>query len=223
LGSTALELVPYALLAALSPLGFAATIAVLEAGRLTALGFAVGVLVGQLLACGVLVAIGAATVPDQRTGHPTFKAVLEVVLGAALLGLAVRLRRHPPAARRSQSGRSQAALERLRRVRATTAAFVGFLLGIGGPKRLVLTALASTTIAASGLNGSSQAQLVVWYGLVATALVWAPVATYVLVGERALGWLGSCGAWASRHQRGASFVVLLVVGAFLLAEGISHL
>jgi hypothetical protein len=219
----ALELVPYALLAALSPLGFAATIAVLEAGRLTALGFAAGVLVGQLLACGILVAIGSVAVTGHSAGYPTVKAVIEITLGVALLVLAVRLWRHPPAVHREQSGRAQAALERLRRVRATTAGFVGLLLGIGGPKRLVLTALASTTIAASGVSGSSQAQLVVWYGILATFLVWAPVGAYVLAGERALGWLDRGGAWASRHQRTVTFWVLVIVGALLLAEGIGHL
>jgi hypothetical protein len=217
------ELVPYALLAALSPLGFAATIAVLQAGRLTALAFAAGVLVGQLLACAVLVAIGAAATPDERAGHPTVKAVVEIVAGVALLVLAVRFRRRGPAADRRSSGRSQAALERLRRVRATTAAFVGLLLGIGGPKRLVLTALASTVIAASATDDAGRAELVVWYTILATVLVWAPVATYVVVGEKALGWLQSSGAWASRHQRRATFSVLVIAGALLLGEGFANL
>ena len=48
----------------------------------------------------------------------------------------------------------------------------GLLLGIGGPKRLVLTALAATTITTSALNDSGEAALVVLYVALATALVW---------------------------------------------------
>ena len=63
-------------------------------------------------------------------------------------------------------------IERLGRLRFLTTLLAGLLLGIGGPKRLVLTALAATTITTSGIASSSEAALVVLYVGLATALVW---------------------------------------------------
>ena len=175
----AVQLIPYALLAALSPLGFAATITVMRTGRLKALGFALGVVVGQLFACSALVAVGAIATPDRSKPYPTFEGLLALGLALVLLSYAVVVHRRPEATRPTSNGRSAAALERLQHVHLATAAGVGLLLGIGGPKRLVLTALAATLIAAAGLSGSDESALIGWYGLLATVLVWLPVLSYL--------------------------------------------
>ena len=112
--------------------------------------------------------------------------------------------RRPETALRRPNGRSKAALERLERVHVVTASVVGLLFGIGGPKRLVLTALASASIAASSLTGSNEAALIVWYGLLATVLVWLPVLGYLLLGNRAVTTLDAAVDWLSRHLRPAT-------------------
>ena len=56
---SAVEVLLYALLAGLSPLAFAATIALSQAGRLKVLGFGVGFVAAQSLTCAVFVIIGA--------------------------------------------------------------------------------------------------------------------------------------------------------------------
>ena len=83
----AIRLIPYALLAALSPLGFAATITVMKTGRVTALGFALGVLLGQLLACAILVFVGGASIPSRDRNHPTFQGLLGCGLALRFFGL----------------------------------------------------------------------------------------------------------------------------------------
>jgi len=65
--TAALQLVPYALIATLSPLGVAATLTVMRTGRLQALGFGLGVVAGQLLACTTLVLLGSVTIPHRST------------------------------------------------------------------------------------------------------------------------------------------------------------
>jgi Sap, sulfolipid-1-addressing protein len=217
--SAAVHLIPYALIATLSPLGFAATVTVTQTGRLKALGFALGVVFGQLLACTALVAIGAETTPNRSKAYPTFDALLELCLGLALLGLAIAVHRRPELAGRSSSGRSQAALERLRQVHVATAAAAGVLLGIGGPKRLVLTALASASITAAGVTGSNQALLVGWYVLLATVLVWLPVLAYLLLGNLVVAWLDTALRWLGRHSRPATVYTLAVIGAVLIVDG----
>jgi hypothetical protein len=201
--SAAVHLIPYAVIATLSPLGFAATITVMRTGRLKAIGFALGVVLGQLLACAVLVAVGAIATPDRSKSHPSFEGLLELGLAIVLLSYAAVVHRRPETARRRPNGRSKVALERLQRVHVVTASVVGLLFGIGGPKRIVLTALAlaSASIAASGITGSNEAALIFWYGLLATVLVWLPVLGYVLLGNRAMTTLHAAVEWLSRHRR----------------------
>ena len=219
--SAALYLVPYALIAAASPLGLAATLTVLDTGRVRALAFAVGALAGQLAACSLLVAIGTASV-DHRTRRPQVEAVLELAIGVGLLLLALRIHRRPALAR-PHSGRSREILDRLRRVRPTTAVVAGLALGVGGPKRLVLTGLAAASITAAGVDGGTDAVLVLWYCALATVVVWAPVLAAIVAGERAVDALDAGFRWLTRNQRPVTVAVLLVVGSFLVAHGVALL
>jgi hypothetical protein len=216
----AVRLIPYALLAALSPLGFAATITVMRTGRLTALGFAVGVLLGQLLACAVLVLVGGASIPSRDKDHPTFQGLLELGLGVALLWLAAVIRHRPPGAMHAPGGseRSREVLDRLSHVRPFTAFVAGLMLGIGGPKRLVLTGLASASITATGVGPSDQGALIVWYTALATVVVWLPILGYLLLGSWAVTWLDRGLEWLTRHQRTASVSVLVVVALVLFVD-----
>ena len=81
-----------------------------------------------------------------------------------------------------------------------TTVAAGFLLGIGGPKRLVLTGLASTTIVTAGRD-AGEAVLVVVYVAVATALVWGPVILDVLLGEHAVALMQGAPAGVSVGSR----------------------
>lgn len=218
-----LDLLLYALIAALSPVGVAATIAVIRSGRWTALVFAVGFVTSQLLVCAVLVVIGGAAVPERERGHPTFRSLLELAFGLVLLWLAVLVRRQPESRERRSNGRTQAALERLTRLGFWTALAAGVLLGIGGPKRLVLTALAATSIAASTGEGATQGRLVVAYAIVATVLVWAPILAYELVGDRVVAKLDDAQGWLARRQRRMTSSALFVIGALALADAAAAL
>jgi hypothetical protein len=218
--SEATHLIPYALLATLSPLGFAATITVISTGRLKAVAFALGVVVGQLLACAALVAFGAVATPDRSKSHPTLVGLLELGLALVLLSYALVVHRRPETTHRTSPGRSKAVLERLHRVHAVTASGVGLLLGIGGPKRLVLTALASASITAAGITGSNEATLIVWYGLLATVLVWLPVLAYLLFGKWAVARLDAALEWLNRHRRPATVYTLAIVGLVLFVDAL---
>ena len=223
MSSANLQLFTYGLLAMLSPLGFAATLVVIRSGRLKALGFGLGCIAGQLLACAILVAVGAVAVPDRKAGHPTLRGMLALGFGLAVLWLAVMVRRRPPAATPSSNARSQEMLERLGRLRPGTALVAGLVLGIGGPKRLVLTALAAATISTSTADRGEAAVLVVAYTILATILVSGPILAFEIFGDRAMTKLDEAQSWLSRHQRSATFYVLLLIGVVALASGIATL
>ena len=215
-----IQVLLYGLLAGLSPLAFAATIAVMPAGRLKTVAFGTGFVVAQILTCSVLVIIGVATTGSNRSGHAGLRATLEVALALALIGLARRTRRRPPTAEKSSSARTQALLDRLGRLHFLTTLGVGFLLGIGGPKRLVVTALAATTIVAAGVRDAGEAVLVVVYVVVATALVWGPVILDVILGKRAITLMKSVQDGVVRRQPQVTVYALVALAALLVVDAV---
>jgi hypothetical protein len=217
--SAALHLIPYAFIAAASPFALAATLTVLRSGRVQAFGFGLGVLTGQLVVCELFVLLGRVSL-GHRTKRPQVEGIVELVLGVALLALALVVRRRPERAE-TDSGRSRQILDRLERVHAATAVIAGLALGVGGPKRLILTGLAAASIAAAGLDATRDAALVLWYGVLATMAVWAPVLAAIVLGQRGVDLLDRGFRWLGRHRRPLTIVVLLAVGLFFVADGIA--
>ena len=215
----------YALVAGFSPLAFLAILAVLGSGhgRVNGSAFGVGFLLGQSLMLAVILAFGVATVPNPDRNHPIFTGVLELLLGAAMLAFAWQARRPRDPVELAQESRSSALLARLRDIRARTAFTFGFLLGIGGIKRLTLTLLAGTTIAVGGFSTSEEVGLAAVYILIATVLVWAPACVYLVAGSRADAWNASAQAWVTANQRRATVVSTLVFGLILTGHGLLSL
>jgi Na+/melibiose symporter-like transporter len=222
----AIQVVLYGLLAGLSVLGFAATLAVMPSGRLKALGFGAGFVGAQILTCSVLVIFGIAATGSNGKSHPGLRAALEVALALVLIALALVIRRRPPnspTAHDRSKARTQALLERLSRLRILTTVVAGFLLGIGGPKRLVLTSLAATTIVTAGLGDAEEAALVVVYVTLATALVWGPLLLFLLLGKRVIALMESAQGEVGRRQPQVTVYALLILAGLLLLDAGSFL
>jgi Sap, sulfolipid-1-addressing protein len=217
------ELLLYALVATVSPFGFAATLVVIASGRGKALLFALAFVLGQVVACAFVVLIGTSFVPRREHDNPTLRGALELAFGAGLIWLAVAYRRRSLRSDVPGAGRSTELLARLQRLRPVTAVLGGLVLGIGGPKRLVLTTLAGTSIAASGAGASRAAALVLAYSAVATLLVWAPVLAFALAGHRVAAQLDATQRWLATHEREIGFYSLLTVGAIAVGHSVSLL
>jgi hypothetical protein len=166
----------------------------------------------------VLVGIGVVSA-NNRPDRPVAEGVIELLLGLLLLVVALRIHRRPERAEPSD-GRSAKLLDRLRDVRGVTTFVVGLALGVGGPKRLVITAFAAASITAAGVSRPGEAGLVLWYTALATFVVWVPVLAAVVLGERAVDRIESGFAWVTRHRRPVVIWVLLVVGAYFVAHGL---
>ena len=221
------QVVLYGLLAGFTALGFAATLTVMPSGRLKALGFGTGFVGAQSLTCSLLVIFGIAIASGMS--HPDLRAALEVALALVLVALVLVVHRRPAdrnesaTAHERSKARTQALLQRLRRLRVLTTVVAGFLLGIGGPKRLVLTSLAATTIVTSDLGDVDQATLVVLYVTLATALVWAPLILFVLLGDRVIGLMEGAEGEVARRQPQVTVCALLLLAALLVLDAVSVL
>ncbi len=224
----AIQVVLYGLLAGLSALGFAATLTVMPSGRLKAFGFGTGFVGAQILTCSVLVIFGLAATGLGGKSHPGLRAGLEVALALVLITLALVVHRRPPntndsaTAHERSKARTQALLERLSRLRVLTTIVAGFLLGIGGPKRLVLTCLAATTIVTAGFGDAEKAALVVVYVVLATALVWGPLILFLLRGTRVIALMeGAEGEIGRRQPQVTVYALLILAGLLFLDAGSS--
>jgi hypothetical protein len=218
------DLVLFGLIATLSPMAFAATLVVIRAGRLRAIAFAIGFLGAQIVTCTTLVLLGGWSLPHHDRAHPTLRALLAIGFGLWVLSLARRFRRSSeiPEAVTPKAG-TPAVLERVGRLRSATTLLAGIVLGVGGPKRLVVTALAAAAIASSGSGDTTNAALVALYSIVATLVVWLPVLAFMLVGERAIATIDDTVRWIAQRRRIAMFYALVALGAGAIASGLAGL
>ncbi len=211
----------YGLLAAASPITLLATLVVLGSGRGRANGaaFAAAFVLGQAVAFVVVFFVGSAFTEEE---HVTASSSLELAVGAALLVLALRGR--PPHAPldAGSSPRTEALFGRLARVTPGLAFGLGLPLGIGA-KRLTITIIAAVTIALSGLSSVEEAGLSLLYVVVATTVVWIPVALYLVLGSRADDGIVRSRAWIATHEQPLAFFTALIMGLFLILDGLVRL
>lgn len=125
-------------------------------------------------------------------------------------------------ATRKRTTRPPAFLDRLSRITPTGAAVIAFGLVIANPKVLVMNAAAGLII------GTAAAGVGVWitvavYTALAGSTVIAPIAAYVVAGERVDGQLERARDWMQREHAAVTAVILLVVGVLLCYTGIRAL
>ncbi len=229
-----LHTVLYGILAGASALAAAAVVVVLrsEHTRLHGIAFAIGFIAAQALVCALALWLGTDSLPQTGSAHAVATAVVQLLLGIALLVAAQRVRhphpqpivpREPGPLMQKLRARQTAALDRIGALDTGPVVGAGALLGIGGPKRLLLTILATAGIATAQVSATEETTLVVVYVLLATVLVWVPVLLAVVWGNRAGEWTATVQTWWKAHRAAATFVPLVLFGAYFVVAGIIDL
>src|SRR3954469_8516051 len=176
-----------------------------------------------MVACALVVVIDVGLIPGRDHDNTVLRGALELAFGLGLIWLAVTYRRRSFPNTVPSADRSGELLERLRRLRPLTALLGGLVLGIGGPKRLLLSCLAGTSIDASGADGSKTVGLVLAYSALATLLVWVPVLAFAIAGHRVAPKLDAAQRSLTRHERGTGFYSLPGVGAIAVGHSLALL
>jgi threonine/homoserine/homoserine lactone efflux protein len=217
------QVLPFAVVVALSPIPIIGVVLMLGTPRARSNGpaFILGWLIGLSLA-GTIVLLVASGANASESGEPaTWVGVLKLVLGALLLLLGVKQWRNRP------RGDADAALPGwMRTVDQFTpgrAVAMGVALSAINPKNLVLTIGAAAAIAESGIGAGDQAIALAVFVLVGTLGPGLPVAIYFLMGERAARMLDDLKEWMGHHNTAIMAVICLVIGAKLIGDGISAL
>jgi len=100
---------------------------------------------------------------------------------------------------------------------------LGALLSGVNPKNLALTAAAAASVAQAGLSDADSAITMAVFVVIGSLTVAGPVLFYLVASERAAGPLGSIKDFMSAHNSAIMMILLLVLGAKLLGQGVGAL
>ncbi|MEV7392136.1 GAP family protein [Streptomyces sp. NPDC091215] len=208
---------------AVSPLPIVAIILILATpqGRLNGLLFALGWVLGLAALGAIMLAVGGSGSASAHKHPATWVGALKLALGAllALFG-ALQWRRRPKDPSQAQLPKWMAAIDRFGPGKILG---LGLLLSAGNLKNAPLTIAAAASISSAGISVPQQIVTLAIFVVIASLGVLAPLAVYLVMGERAKSILGSWRDWAAQHNVAVLAVLFFVLGLKLLGDGISIL
>lgn len=215
------DLLPAALAVALSPIPIVGIVLILGSPRSRTAGpaFACG-WVGGLTVVSALVIVVLAPGGDSASDQSGL-GWLKIGLGALFLFLAAKQWAKRP--RDGQAPEQPGWMASVDSASVQRAALLGVALSAANPKNLALTLAAAATIAQSGLDSGDEAVAAATFVAIGSVTVVAAVLFRLAAGERADGPLAAVRAFMSEHGSAIMIVVLLLLGAKLLGDGIAAL
>jgi uncharacterized membrane protein YidH (DUF202 family) len=213
------ELVPLALVIAISPLSIIPGILVLHTPRPrpTSLAFLAGWISGIAVITGAFVG-GTDVSNNGLDSKPTWAPYVRIVVGAALIafGLYRWFGRH----RQSHNPKWMTAMSSMGPGRAFLTAIV---LTVANLKVFAMCAAAGVAIGTAALGRVGAWQAVLIFTALAASTVAIPTLGYLVVGERLDAPLNRVKEWMERNHSALVAAILLVIGAALVYKGIHAL
>lgn len=216
------DLLPSAIGVALSPVPIIAVILMLGTPRARTNGpaFAVGWVIGLVVVSVIVLAI-AGGADDATSTAATGVNWFQVLVGVVFLAMALRQWQARP--RPGVEPEMPGWMAMIDSFAPPKAFGLGALLSGVNPKNLALTAAASAAIAQAGTSGSGSAVAVAVFVVIASTTVAGPVLFALAAPDRATAVLGSIKDFLADHNAVIMMVVLLVLGAKLLGQGLGAL
>jgi threonine/homoserine/homoserine lactone efflux protein len=218
-GSVLTDLVPLALVIALSPLSIIPAVLVLDTSRPrpTGLAFLAGWLVGLVVLTTIFLEVSSLA-GGLREKPPGWASWLRIAVGAALIALGVFrwLRRH-------RSAHTPGWMNSMKKFTPARAALTATALTAINPKVLFICAAAGLAIGTAGLRAPDAWSAVVWFVIVAGSTVAIPILAYAVAGSRLDEPLARLKAWMERQHATLVAAILVVIGIMLMYKGIHAL
>jgi hypothetical protein len=218
-GSVLTELIPLALVVALSPLSIIPAVLVLHAPRPreTGLAFLAGWLFGLALLTAILLEVSGlgGGLGDKP---PSWASWARIVIGALLIvfGLYRWLMR-------KRSAHMPGWMSSMSKLTPTRAGLAGAGLTVVNPKVLFICAAAGLAIGSAGLRAPVAWVAVAWYVAVAGSTVAIPILGYAVAGDRLDQPLARLKDWMERQHATLVAAILIVIGVLVLYKGIHGL
>lgn len=224
LGPVIGEILPLTLAIAISPLSIVAVILMLLSAnaRRAGSGFLIGWIIGITVPVTAFVALAGALPPRDDSGGPNVvRAIVQLVLAALLLILAVaQWRRRPRPGEDPALPKWMSAIDSLTFARALG---LGVLLSVPRPKNLLIAASAGITIGGAGLSIPSTVVAVAVFSACAASTVLIPVVAFFVASGRLRAPMEVLRRWLVRENTVITTVLLTVIGVLILGKGIGSL
>ena len=210
------ELIPLALVIALSPLSIIPGILMLHTPRPrpTSIAFLAGWVLG--IASATAAFVGASDLAGGLDRSPAWAPYVRIVLGIALIGFALYrwLGRH-------RSAHTPKWLTSMTSAGPGRAFTTGVLLTVANLKVFAMCAGAGLAIGTAALGRPGALQSVAVFTVLAASSVAVPVLAYLVAGDSLDRPLNRLKAWMDANHAALVAVILLVIGVALLYKG-SH-
>lgn len=218
-GSVLIELIPLALVVALSPLSIIPAVLVLHTPRPrpTGLVFLVGWLIGLTALTSIFLKVSG-LIGGLGGKPPSWASWLRIVVGVALIVFGIY--RWLTRKRSAHTPKWMQSMSKLTPARAGAA---GLALTVVNPKVLFICAAAGLAIGTTGLEGTRLWLAVLWYVVVAGSTVALPILAYAVSGDRLDEPLTRLKEWMERQHAVLVAVILVVVGLLVLYKGVHGL
>lgn len=216
------DMLPVAIAVALSPIPIIAVVLILGTPRARSNGpmFALGWVVGLAAVSAVIVLLlGGAN--DLYDDSSTVADIARIVIGGLLLVMGVR--QWPKRTRKGEEPQTPGWMATIDGFNPGRSLLMGMVLSGANPKNLVLIMAAAGSIAAADLDAAETAIAVAVFVALGSATVIGAVVFYLIDADRAARPLGALKQFMMRNNAVIMMVVLLVLGASVLGEGISGL
>jgi threonine/homoserine/homoserine lactone efflux protein len=212
------ELIPLALVVALSPLSIIPAVLVLHTPRPrpAGLAFLAGWLIG--LAALTIVFVEISSLFGDLGKPPGWASWLRIVIGAALVVFGVYRW-----LTRKRSAHTPAWMQSLGKLTPARAGLAALALSVVNPKVLFICAAAGLAIGTAGLGSAHIWIAVIWYVAVAGSTVAIPILAYAISGDRLDGALQRLKEWMEEQHATLVAAILIVIGLLVLYKGIHGL
>ena len=212
------ELIPLALVVALSPLSIIPAVLVLHTPRPrpTGLAFLVGWVIGLAALTSIFVEVSGLLGGFDKP--PSWAAWTRLAVGAALIIFGIYRW-----FTRTHSEHSPKWMNALTTIKPPRALLTAIVLSVVNPKVLLICVAAGLAIGTEGLGRSGVWLAVLCYVAVAASTVAFPILAYLVSGERLDAPLEKLKEWMDRQHATLVALILIVIGVLLLYKGIHGL
>jgi threonine/homoserine/homoserine lactone efflux protein len=215
------QVLSFAVVVAISPIPIVGVVLMLGTPRARANGpaFLAGWLLGLSVVGVIVLLVAKGAGADDDGGTSSGVSWLKIVLGLVLIALAVKQWRGRP--RGDQAGGLPKWMAAVDHFTAARAAAMGIALSAINPKNLLMTIGASVAIVQTGASTGDKFVALAVFVVIGTLGVGVPLALYFVMGERAAQMLDGLKTWLAANNNAVMAVLLLVIGAKLLGDGIT--
>jgi threonine/homoserine/homoserine lactone efflux protein len=220
MGEAVGQIVSFGVTVALSPVPIIAVVLMLATprGGVNGPAFLGGWIVGIAVLGTIVLLITDATSGSRHDAHATWLSILTIALDLFLLLIIAREWRRRRGERDAQLPTWMRTIDQFTAARSGS---TGVVISVVNPKNLPLVVGAALAIAQTGAKALSQAVALTVFTAIAAVGVGAPVAMYLVMGERANTLLGGLHRWVARRNAAIMAVLCLLIAVKLIVDTIN--